>query len=51
MNDGRSVIGFTVDSFPWLLETVNIKTLLLLLFSIVMHYYASIHTISESEKC
>lgn len=51
MNDGRSVSGFTVDSFPWLLENVNIKTLLLLPFNIVMHYYSSIHAISESEKC
>lgn len=51
MNDGKSVIGFKVDSFPWLLENVNIKTLLLLSFSIVMHYYSSIQAISESGKC
>lgn len=51
MDDGRSVIGFRVDSFPWPFENVNKKTLLLLPFSIVLHYYSSIHTISESEKC
>jgi len=51
VDDGRSVIGFRVDSFPWPFENVNKKTLLLLPFSIVLHYYSSIHTISESEKC
>ena len=51
VNDGRSLTGFTVDSFLWLLENVNIKSLLLLTFSIVMHYYSSIHEISVSEKC
>jgi len=51
VNDGRSVTEFRVYSFPWLLENINKKTLLLLSFNIVMHYYSSIHTIPESEKC
>jgi hypothetical protein len=38
VNDSRSVNGFRVDSVPYLLENVNIITLLLLPFSIVMHY-------------
>lgn len=51
VNDGRSVNVCTVDSVPWLLENVKIKTLLLLPFNTVMHYYCSIQTISDSGKC